>query len=273
MDIVRLAIAGLILLLLVRIARVAWRQRALVLAIWRGIRPRHVAGGAGILLVVATLATVLIGFVPGMDRGLGQLVGLSGNAVFAPLESGLSLTPPPVSGPDWPLIIGASAFLLPLLALLPWLAFVEEEIFRGGLERATRAQLLAASLVFGLAHLVMLVPLGAALALAAAGFAYGLAYRRGYAQALVTDAPAVVLAAYRPTRRARSAATAQRQAVPRMPVASHEPTATLADLAIDLTPERRQAAGVYRAAVWHTATNSLLVFGLWVSLVLAGLVA
>jgi hypothetical protein len=41
-----------------------------------------------------------------------------------------------------------------------------------------------AALRFGLAHLIMLVPLSAALAIAVAGFAYGQIYRRAYARGL-----------------------------------------------------------------------------------------
>jgi membrane protease YdiL (CAAX protease family) len=253
--VIRLAIAGWILVTLARVARVAWRERVLCTAVWRAVRPRHVGGALGLLVVVGGCATVLLTHVPGMDLGLGRLVGLSTNAVFAPLEEGLSRAgPPPASGPDWTLLLGASAFLLPLLLLLPWLAFVEEEVFRAGLERAGAGRVALASLAFGLVHLVMLVPLAAALAVGVAGAFYARVYRRAHADGGAAPEAAQLL--FRPTRRARRAAAAQRRWV--------GPDGTGDD-----EPERRQAAGVFAATVWHTTFNSLVVLVVWLS-VLAG---
>jgi hypothetical protein len=76
-----------------------------------------------------------------------------------------------------------AAFLALLFALFPWLAYVEELTFRQGLELATPAREAWAALRFGLAHLFMLVPLAAALAIAVAGFAYGRVYRSAYRRA------------------------------------------------------------------------------------------
>jgi membrane protease YdiL (CAAX protease family) len=217
---VRAAIALWILWLLVRVARASWRQRELTLALWRAVGVRHVGGALVLLVVVAGVAGALVRWVPGAELGIGHLVGLTGNAVFAPLEEGLARAgPPPTSGPDWPLLVGASSFLGPLLLLLPWLAFVEEEVFRAGLEDAGRRRLVGSCLVFGLAHLVMLVPIGAALAIALAGGAYTLVYRRAHAAAGQPggpSAPAVARRSYRPTRRARVAAARAR------PLRDHE---------------------------------------------------
>jgi hypothetical protein len=267
-DLIRVAIAAWILWTLARVARVAWRQRALTVAVWRAIRFRHVVGAFGLLLVVGTVATALVAWVPGASFGLGHLVGLTGNAVFAPLEEGLARAgPAPVAGPDWPLLAGATLFLGFLALLLPWLAFVEEEVFRAGLEDAGAGRVAAASLVFGLAHLVMLVPIGAALAIGVAGAAYAGVYRRAFARANPPDGPTdgptvpeVALRTYRPSRRARAAAARARR------TAAEEPVATL-----DHTPERRQAAAVFAAAVWHTTFNTTLVVLLWAVLASAAL--
>ena len=260
-TLLRLAIAAWILVTLARVARVAWRQRGLAVAVWRGIRPRHVLGGLALLAGVGSVAGVLVALVPGMDLGLGRLVGLTSNAVFAPLEEGLAHAgPAPETGPDWPLALGATAFLLPLLLLLPWLAFVEEEIFRAGLEDARLGRVAAASLVFGLVHLVMLVPIGAALAIGVAGGFYAGVYRRGHAAA--RPAPGVVHANYRPTRRARRAAARAHLPSPAMP---------LGVVTTDPAPEHRQVAGVYAATVWHATFNSLVVLLVWLSLLMAAL--
>jgi membrane protease YdiL (CAAX protease family) len=290
---VRAAIALWILWLLVRVARASWRQRELTLALWRAVGGRHVGGALLLLVVVAGVAGALVRWVPGAELGIGHLVGLTGNAVFAPLEEGLARAgPPPTSGPDWPLLVGASLFLGPLLLLLPWLAFVEEEVFRAGLEDAGRRRLVGSCLVFGLAHLVMLVPIGAALAIAVAGGAYTLVYRRAHAAAGQPGgprAPAVARRSYRPTRRARAAAARAR------PLRDHEirdheirdgergdrehgpdpePAHATPDapLVVGLgEPEERQAAAVFAAAVWHTTFNSVLVVLVWFAFAVAAL--
>lgn len=249
----RTVVAVAILLLLSRAARVAWRQRALLRAVWTAVSVRHVVGSLGLLAAVMTTAGLLLATVPGMGLGLGRLLGTTGNAVFAPLEQGLALAgPAPVAGPDWVLLLGGTVFLGALTLLLPWLAFVEEELFRAGLETASWPKVVLASLGFGLLHLVMLVPLAAALAIGVAGFGYAVAYRR--AHAVARPVPAVARRAYHPTRRAL--------AVVQSPGGD----------AVTLLGRRdAQAAGVFHAAVWHTTVNTLVVLLVWGSLVVAAL--
>ena len=245
----RTLVAVLVLLLLLRAGRVAWRQRALLRAVWAAISWRHLLGSVGLLAVVVLTAGVLLATIPGMGLGLGSLLGTHGNAVFTPLEEGLALTgPAPVTGPDWPLLVGATLFLGLLTLLLPWLAFVEEELFRAGLEVASWPRVIVASTVFGLVHLVMLVPLAAALAIGVAGFGYAVIYRRAHAE--VRPTPTVARAAYHPTRRADHAATR----------AVEDPWAAV-------VWRDAQAAGVFHAAVWHTTVNTLIVVVVWLSIV------
>jgi hypothetical protein len=281
-DPLRPLIALLMLWMLARVGRAAWRERALTFTLWRAIRPRHLLGAFGLLVVVAGAASALVLWVPGADQGLGNLVGLQGNAVFAPLEEGLVRAgPPPASGPDWLLLVGVTAFLGPLLLLLPWLAFVEEEVFRAGLEDAGPGRVALSSLVFGLAHLVMLVPIGAALAIGVAGAAYAGVYRRIHAAASVPggpSAPPAALRSYRPPRRARAAAARARAAAAWTRPASSEPdsldapSSTIAgSLAPTPTPEGAQPAAVFGAAVWHATFNSLVVTLVWLGFVTAAL--
>jgi hypothetical protein len=281
-DLLRPLIALVILWMLARVGRVAWRERELTLTVWRGIRPRHVVGAFGLLVVVAGAASAMVVWVPGADQGLGNLVGLQGNAVFAPLEEGLARAgPPPSSGPDWLLLVGVTAFLGPLLLLLPWLAFVEEELFRAGLEDAGPGRVALSSLVFGLAHLVMLVPLGAALAIGIAGAAYAGVYRRIHAAASVPggpNAPPAALRSYRPPRRARAAVARARTAAARARPASPGPdpggassSTTARELDPAPSPEHAQTAAVFGAAVWHATFNSLLVTLVWLGFVTAAL--
>jgi hypothetical protein len=281
-DPLRPLIALLMLWMLARVGRAAWRERVLTFTLWRAIRPRHLLGALGLLVVVAGAASVLVLWVPGADQGLGNLVGLQGNAVFAPLEEGLARAgPPPASGPDWLLLVGVTAFLGSLMFLLPWLAFVEEEVFRAGLEDAGPGRVVLSSLVFGLAHLVMLVPIGAALAIGIAGAAYAGVYRRVHAAASRPggpSAPPAALRSYRPPRRARAAAARARTAAARDRRAAlgPGPIAPLASTGagpIDPTPspEHVQSAAVFGAAVWHATFNSLLVTLVWLGFVTAAL--
>lgn len=253
--------------MLVRAARAAWRQRDLALAVWRRIRWRHLAGALGLLALVGTLATVLLTYVPGMSLGLGSLVGASGNAVFLPLEEAAARAGPvPSSGPDGVLIALATVFLGGLVLLFPWLAFVEEEVFRAGLEDASWRREVATAGVFGLAHLTMLVPIGAALAIAVAGFLYGRAYRAAYRRGDGRAVPSAVLGAYRPTRRASEAAARSRARAAGAPAPSPTDGASTA-VAVDVAPERRQAEAVLAATVWHATFNTTVVAVVWLAIV------
>lgn len=271
----RLLLAVAMTALLLRGARVAWSQRSLALAIWRSLRPRHLAGALAILVLLMVVASALLA-VPPLRLGLGSLLGFGGNAVFVPLEEAAARAGPgPANGPDWTVAGMATVFLLFLGTLLPWFAFVEEEIFRAGLEVADlRAEVMAA-LVFGLVHLIMLIPVAAALAVAVAGFCYGRVYRRRYARVSeegAVRAPTPVLRAYRPTRRARAAAwrlaradvglDASTDVEPRSPLDEVEVPSWL--LARRL---RAQAAAVHESAVWHTAFNSLVLLLVWLAIV------
>jgi hypothetical protein len=281
-ELLRPLIALLVLWMLARVGRAAWRERVLTFTLWRAIRPRHLLGAFGLLVVVAAVASASVLWVPGADQGLGDLVGLQGNAVFAPLEEGLARAgPPPASGPDWLLLLGVTAFLGPLMFLLPWLAFVEEEVFRSGLEDAGPVRLALSSLVFGLAHLVMLVPIGAALAIGVAGAAYAGVYRRVHAAASRPggpSAPPAALRSYRPPRRARAAAARARSAAAEDRPAPLGPAPSVAlpstgpgRLDPTPSPEHAQTAAVFGAAVWHTTFNSLLVTLVWLGFVTAAL--
>lgn len=260
-TVVRLLIAGWILVTLVRAARGAWNHRRLALTVWGRVRLLHLLGCAGLVALVVLVAGTLITSVPGMDLGLGSLIGTSSNAVFTPLEEAVARAGPvPEVGPDWTLIVLSSGFLLPLVALLPWLAFVEEEVFRAGLEDASLFEEFLAALVFGLAHLVMLVPLGAALGVGLAGFVYGRIYRHAYLSSDGSEVPVPALRSFRPTR--RSSRAAERLRTP-AGVLSMSGVAGLEDR----TPERRQATAVLTSAVWHTTFNTMVVLLVWAAIV------
>lgn len=233
--VLRLLVAAVILALLARALRPAWRNRRFALRVWSSIRPRHVLGSLALLSVVLGVVLTLLAYVPLTRVGLGTLVGLSGNAVFAPVEEAAVRSQQAGGGGGQVLLlIGTGAFLVLLLALFPELAHREELAFRQGLERAGPGRELWAALRFGLAHLVMLVPLAAALAIAVAGFAYGRVYRRAYATA--------------------SAQVSVGDGGPEQPV----------------SVRAARAEAVFAATVWHTTFNSLVVGLVFASLALGG---
>lgn len=254
-TLIRPVAAIAIVVLLVRAGRVAWDQRELVRGVWSAIGLRHVAGAVGIVAVVFTVLQVLVLVLPFTAHGLGDLVGFTGNAAFLPLEEAAAAAgPPPASGPDWVLIGLTSAFLLPLLAILPWLAFAEEELFRAGIENHRLPRELLVALVFGLAHLVMLVPLAAALAVGTAGFIYGRVYRRAVTRRAVP--PVFALTAYRPTKRARRAVQSADVGL--------TPSSAVGEA---LLAYERQAAGVFASTVMHTTANALIILLVYGSIV------
>ena len=188
MSILRLVIVAAILVLLVRAGVVAWRNRSFGLSVWRGVRLRHVAGSVALLAVVLAVFAGLLALVPFTQYGLGSVVGFDGNAVFAPVEevavrTGGTPLAEGGGGTPWWVDAGIVAFLALLATLLPWLAYGEERLFRLGLEGASRPRELWVALRFGLVHLVMLIPLAAAIAVAVAGLWYGRVYRSAYARA------------------------------------------------------------------------------------------
>lgn len=274
-SVLRAAIAVWILFVLVRSGRNAWARRDLLVLVWARLRPAVWLRAGALAVVVLVVATALLELVPVLRHGLGSLVSFQGNAVFTPLEQAAeALGPAPATGPDWAVIALATGFLGLLAALLPWLAFLEEEAFRAGSEVLDLRRQATSALRFGLVHLVMLVPLGAALAIAIAGFAYGRVYRRQFLVAEPSDVPPVVLDNYRPTRRARRARSERllhdarvrrdQGLEPRSPVlAAGEHVRAEDEL------RRRQAAGVLEATVLHTAFNTLVVALVWGGIVVA----
>ena len=180
----RLAVAAVIIVLLARAARAAWHNRRIAPTVWRRIRLRHVAGSLALLTVVLGVAVGLMTLLPITGIGLGSLIGLTGNAVFAPVEEaaarGSAVTGPAADTVASAVNVATLLFLGGLIVMFPWLAYVEESVFREGLESVGTLGRLWSALRFGLLHLVMLVPIAAALAIAVAGLWYGHIYLRAY---------------------------------------------------------------------------------------------
>lgn len=253
MELLRLVVIAVVLVLLAVRARWAWRQRELAVRVWQAVRPVHVAGSLALLVVVLAVAVALMTWVPVTRVGVGSLVGLDGNAVFAPIDSALQApveqvptTPggqPAAPGVPWADLALVSTFLLGLCLLFPVLAHAEEVAFRLGWEDYDPVRQVASALRFGAVHLVMLIPVAAALAVSVAGFAYGRIYRRAYCR--VPPRPAVPLVGPDGVH--------------------HGPPSPV--LVLDRNEARR--AAVFQATVWHTTFNTTVAVVVWIGYVLS----
>lgn len=263
-DLLRILVVVAVVVLLGRAARAAWGRRRLATRIWRAIRPRHVLGALGLMALVLGTAVVLLVAVPVTGYGAGALVGLEGNAIFAPIDTALEtpLTQPPPPSPGaatptpavpWTDVALVTGFLGLLVLLFPHLAHAEEAAFRTGWEDLPLPRQLASALRFGLLHLIMLIPVAAALAVAVAGFAYGRIYRRAYARVAV---PRMVL----PERSLRLVEDAE--GFTRLALGPPSPV-----MAVDVRGARQ--AAVFEAAVWHTTFNTTIAVVVWLGYVLS----
>lgn len=243
MDGLRIVIVAVVGVLLARAARYAWVNRALAVKVWRSMRPRHVLGSLTLLALVVAVAWSLLVFVPVTRLGAGSLLGLTGNVVFAPVESALQApgasagAEPAAAGQRWLEIVGVTGFLAFLVLLFPHLAWVEEVRFRRGVQDDTLPQELWRALKFGLVHLIMLIPLAAALAVGVAGFVYGRVFRRAYG------------------------AAAQRRTVPVL-TPSQVPGGPPA-VVVHVDRDRAEADAAMAAAVWHATANTCVAVLVW----------
>jgi hypothetical protein len=165
------AVLGFIGFRLVGAARFTFtRGRSLALDIVRGISWRHIWPVPFVLGAVLVVATLLL-MVPGLDFGWWTALGGEGNPVMGSTSQ--------TSGTVFEWLVPA-VFLVLLAPAVPILAFSEEELFRRGAERWTTIKRIGWCLLFGLAHLVIGVPIAVALALSIGGAYFVVVYLRGF---------------------------------------------------------------------------------------------
>lgn len=139
------------------------------LIILRGIRPRHFL--LAVIVLSGTLTAILLLLAPDsfLRWGWWDSLGGNGNVIFGQTTGPTSV----ISGVVLPILI-----VVPLALSLCFFALREERIFRRGDERRGLGGRLWRSLVFGLAHLVMGIPIGAAIGLGVGGFGFSQVYLR-----------------------------------------------------------------------------------------------
>ncbi len=169
-DLVAVAVLGYVGVQLVRATLMSLRRDAPTWRLVRGLRWRH------FLLAVPALAGVLLVGVPLMSLpvlswGWWTALGGVGNPVFGTTDT--------TSGSPIAVIIPA-VFMVLLVLALPILVLSEEWLFRRGAQRRSLAGNVGWSLLFGLAHGLIGIPIGAALALSVGGGYLTWRYLRGW---------------------------------------------------------------------------------------------
>ena len=158
LDLLTVAVLTLVGVRLFEAARSSVEARARMLAIVRGLRWRHFVRAVPVVVVIVATAWVLIQL-PVLSFGWWTMIGGEGNPVVG------------VTAKDY----GIVSVVVPLLFIglliigLPLLVAREEWVFRRGAERRGTLANVGRSVLFGLAHAVVGIPLGAALALSIGG--------------------------------------------------------------------------------------------------------
>jgi hypothetical protein len=141
------------------------RQRILL----RGIRPRHFLVALLILTCTGAAIAVLLAGDTFLRWGWWSVLGGNGNVILGEAKASGQI----LSDLILPILI-----LTPLLLSLARFALQEERIFRRGDEKRGIGGRLSRSLAFGLAHLLMGIPIGAAIGLGVGGFGFSQVYLR-----------------------------------------------------------------------------------------------
>jgi len=170
LGVLTVAVLGWVGTNLVMGARQAVRRRSHALALVRGVGFRHVWPVPFVLAAVLAAYGVL-SLVPPLRFGWWSLLGGQGNVVFGSTEQ--------TSGTPWEVVVPV-VFVLLLLPALPLFVEAEERRFRAGAERWSNRRRVVRGLQFGLLHLVVGIPIAAALALAVGGWWFTWVYLRAY---------------------------------------------------------------------------------------------
>ena len=169
LDLLTVAVLAFVGFRLADAARQTFSSRGHVWHLVTGLRLRHFVRAVPVLVAVMAVATVLLG-VPGLDFGWWTKLGGEGNPAI-----GLA---PESATPGVLATIVPVVFVTLLVIGLPLLVEGEEWVFRRGAQHRGRAANARRSVLFGLVHALIGVPIGVALALSVGGFYFTWAYLR-----------------------------------------------------------------------------------------------
>jgi hypothetical protein len=169
LDLLTVAVLAVVGVRLVEAARSSVEARDKTLSVVRGLRWRHFVRALGIVVLIVPTAWVLIQL-PVLSFGWWSMIGGEGNPVVGVTERDYGIVS----------VVVPLFFTGLLIVGLPLLVSREEWVFRRGAERRGTVDNVARSVLFGLAHAVVGIPLGAALALSIGGLYLTWCYLEGW---------------------------------------------------------------------------------------------
>jgi len=168
-DVLTLAVLAVIGVRLFEAARSSVEAHGKTLAVVRGLLWRHFARALPVVLVIVVTAWVLIQL-PVLSFGWWTMIGGEGNPVVGVTDRNYGIVS----------VVLPLFFIGLLIVGLPLLVAREEWVFRRGAERRGTAANVGRSVLFGLAHAVVGIPIGAALALSIGGLYLTWSYLEGW---------------------------------------------------------------------------------------------
>ena len=168
-DLLTVAVLAVVGVRLFEAARTSIEAHGKTLSVVRGLRWRHFARAVPIVLLIVPTAWVLIQL-PVLSFGWWSMIGGEGNPVVGVTERDYGIVS----------VVIPLFFIGLLIVGLPLLVSREQWVFRRGAERRGTVDNDARSVLFGLAHAVVGIPIGAALALSIGGLYLTWCYLEGW---------------------------------------------------------------------------------------------
>jgi hypothetical protein len=169
LDLLTVAVLAVVGVRLFEAARTSIEAHGKTLSVVRGLRWRHFVRAVLTVLLIVPTAWVLIQL-PVLSFGWWSMIGGEGNPVVGVTERDYGIVS----------VVIPLFFIGLLIVGLPLLVSREEWVFRRGAERRGTIDNIARSLLFGLAHAVVGIPIGAALALSIGGVYLTWCYLEGW---------------------------------------------------------------------------------------------
>jgi hypothetical protein len=169
LDLLMVAVLAVVGVRLFEAARTSVGAHRKTLGVVQGLRWRHFVRAVPIVVVIVSAAWVLIQL-PVLSFGWWSVIGGEGNPVVGVTEEDYGIVS----------VVLPLFFIGLLIVGLPLLVAREEWVFRRGAEARGTAMNVGRSVVFGLAHAVIGIPIGAALALSIGGLYLTWCYLEGW---------------------------------------------------------------------------------------------
>jgi hypothetical protein len=169
LDLLMVAVLAVVGVRLFEAARTSVGAHRKTLGVVQGLRSRHFLRAVPIVALIVSTAWALIQL-PVLSFGWWSMIGGEGNPVVGVTEKDYGIVS----------VVVPLFFIGLLIVGMPLLVAREEWVFRRGAEARGTAVNLGRSLVFGLAHAVIGIPIGAALALSIGGLYLTWCYLEGW---------------------------------------------------------------------------------------------